>query len=490
MKRNKGIITVIGLLCGSIMLCTQPISAYANSAQTQWEGVDSSGAIVTEENSPIIVEKEILTFDIQEFPSNHYNEVEEFLAYSGRVTAEYTFYNPADYSVTAKLRFPFGNAPDYVHIVDEDNLVYEWYPYNTDTEKYDITINGNAIEKTVRHTLTYPYAQFNLRKDMELLTDGYIEDEFYYPEQSVTKYTYQISGVDLGEYHAANVAFDVSADMKDTVVYFQEQSGGHTQKNGDMRISAWVEGNEQTITLYAIGKPFSHAPKWEFYENGGVEDKDKIAGKATLQNTETITFLDFALASWHEEIGVSQTDWYNAVIAEIKEDANHYNHPIVDLERYKQEYKGYLMRWYEYEIALEPEERIVNTVIAPIYPSINGRHEPAVYGYKYLLSPAKTWSEFGDLEIRINTPYFLIENSVEEFIKTDEGYSLKLDGLPENELEFILCSSKNPVYAIMPGRDYYPTGMIISIAAGVVLLSVGIIVYLKVRKRKKWDSTN
>ena len=42
MKRNKGVITVIGLLCGLIMLCTQPISAYANSAQTQWEGVDST----------------------------------------------------------------------------------------------------------------------------------------------------------------------------------------------------------------------------------------------------------------------------------------------------------------------------------------------------------------------------------------------------------------------------------------------------------------
>ena len=32
--------------------------------------------------------------------------------------------------------------------------------------------------------------------------------------------------------------------------------------------------------------------------------------------------------------------------------------------------------------------------------------------------------------------------------------------------------------------------MIISIAAGVVLLSVAIIVYVKVRKRRKWNSNN
>lgn len=32
--------------------------------------------------------------------------------------------------------------------------------------------------------------------------------------------------------------------------------------------------------------------------------------------------------------------------------------------------------------------------------------------------------------------------------------------------------------------------MIISIAAGVVLLSVATIVYVKVRKRRKWNSNN
>ena len=43
------------------------VPAWANSAQTQWEGVDASGTIVREADSPIIVEKELLTFDIQEF---------------------------------------------------------------------------------------------------------------------------------------------------------------------------------------------------------------------------------------------------------------------------------------------------------------------------------------------------------------------------------------------------------------------------------------
>lgn len=484
MRQNKIIGVIFTLLSVLLVFESSSASVYANSAQSWWEGVDSSGAIITEEDSPIVVEKEVLTFDLQEFPANYYREVEDYLAYDGKVTASYTFYNPADYTVTAKLRFPFGNIPDYGYIYDMET---DTQIYNVDTEKYNITINGEVIEKTIRHSLSYPHAQFNLEKDMVLLLDEYVEDVMYYPEQTVTKYTYKISGVDLEEYHAANVAFDVEEKMNSTIVFFPGQSGGHTQKNGDMRISAWVEENGQRITLYAFGKPFSAAPKWKCYKNGGVEDKEAISGTVSLESTETFTFEEFALADWEEQFGVSKTDWYNAVIAELREDAEHYQQPIVQLERYKQGYQGYLMRWYEYEVSLEPGERITNIVTAPIYPSINGRYAPIVYGYKYLLSPAKTWKEFGELEIHINTPYFLGESSIEGFTKTNDGYTLTLEGLPKGELEFTLCSSENPAKAVIPAREYVPTEMIvcISVIGAVFLVGAGILVVKHKRKKIK-----
>ena len=79
---------------------------HANSAQRHWSGTDSTGALVKDKNCPLVVDKELLTFDVQEFPKNYYNSTEEFLAYTGKVTAEYTFRNPADYTVTATLVFP------------------------------------------------------------------------------------------------------------------------------------------------------------------------------------------------------------------------------------------------------------------------------------------------------------------------------------------------------------------------------------------------
>ena len=67
MKRLR---TPVALVCVFLLSAMLVVPASANSAQTQWEGVDSAGAIVRDGGSPIIVEKELLTFDIQEFPDN------------------------------------------------------------------------------------------------------------------------------------------------------------------------------------------------------------------------------------------------------------------------------------------------------------------------------------------------------------------------------------------------------------------------------------
>ncbi|MBQ3000737.1 MAG: hypothetical protein IJD63_03205, partial [Oscillospiraceae bacterium] len=84
------------------------------------------------------------------------------------------------------------------------------------------------------------------------------------------------------------------------------------------------------------------------------------------------------------------------------------------------------------------------TVTAPIYPSIDTDYDPDIYGYTYLLSPAKTWKSFGTLDIVVNTPYYITESSLEGFEKTDTGYTLTLEGLPDGELTFTLSTSEDP----------------------------------------------
>ena len=87
-----------------------------NAALTHWEGVSLAGVVSADETCPVTVEKERLIFEIESFPDQS-SEANSEIARS--VTAEYTFYNPADYAVRARLLFPFGRLPSYAVRYDE-----------------------------------------------------------------------------------------------------------------------------------------------------------------------------------------------------------------------------------------------------------------------------------------------------------------------------------------------------------------------------------
>lgn len=443
MRKWKRIVS-LGM-CAFLLCSFGETQAGANSARMRWDGMDATGAMVTEENCPVIVEKEVLTFDIPEFPKEYYREAEEYLAYDARATAEYTFYNPADYTVTATLLFPFGNEPDYAYYGYDTQE--EEKNFNIDTQKYDILVNGQPVEKKIRHTLSYSHADFELEKDLVKLHDSFMTDEFYLPDMlSVTAYVYKVSGVNTETYRAATVAFDVKKNDTTRKYYFVNQSGFHTQKDGDARISTWVEDSydETKLVLYVIGEPLGEQPEWKLYKDGGVEDGEEIAGTVTYVSQETVTLKEFALTGWSEESGVSESDWYNAVIQEMKEDETHNSYGILSLDRYGQGLSRNLMRWYEYEITIGPGERLVNTVTAPMYPGIMLDFEPPVYNYAYLLSPAKNWASFLELQVVINTPYYVVNSNIQGLEQTGTGYMAFLDGLPAGECEFSLSAELNP----------------------------------------------
>lgn len=454
-----------------LMFSLLAVPASANSAQTQWEGVDSAGAIVREDDSPIIVEKELLTFDIQEFPDNHYFDLDSYLAYSGKVTAEYTFFNPADYTVTATLLFPFGCEPMYA--------TNEYY--GKDTEKYDILIDGQPVEKVMRYTLSSGFDQFELETDLALLHDDYVIDSFYSLDLPVTKYVFMPSGVDTDTYGAADAGFDMVRDDPERRIYFVDQNGLHTQDDGDLRVHSGVE-NGEAITVYVIGQDYAEFPQWKFYQDGGVEDGEEIDGTMTLESREELSFRDLALSKWSADSGVSEIDWYNAIVAMLTgasdstgSNLHLWDYGSLDLSRY-------LMRWYEYKITLEPGQRIVNTVTAPIYPSINSDYEPPIYEYTYLLSPAQTWAEFGNLDIVVNTPYYMTVSGPEGFEYNNPGYELHLTGLPEGELTFTLCAEKDP--KAPPAIGYvYPEVILIGVA--ILVAVVVVIVFARASKKKR-----
>lgn len=459
-----------------LMFSLLAVSASANSAQMQWRGTDITGAIVTDEKCPLVVEHEVLTFDIGQFPETHYQEVSDYLAYSGSVTAEYTFYNPADYSVEATLVFPFGAIPDYGYI--RGRKTDEMLRYS-DTEKYEISVDGNTIGRTLRHTLSFFGHQFELGEDMAKLYDGFMSDPFYSPDMMVSEYYYSPSGVDVETYPAATAAFTLSADPTKTKVCMKNQSGGKSLKDA-VQMEGRVDLSEPFI-LYVIGERLEQPPEWKFYENGACEKE--IEGtmiEANMEPTEPLTLKDFLLKEYDPDSGILDYDWYNAMVTALN--YFEWEYGAIQSSEIGLDIPDRLMRWYEYEITLEPGQRIVNTVTAPIYPAIDSRYEPPIYEYTYLLSPAQTWTEFGTLDVVVNTPYYMTQSGPEGFQYNSPGYEMHLTGLPEGELTFTLCSESEPD---APSYSrYFPTEFLL---VGVVLLvAVAVmIVYAQTAKKKK-----
>ena len=468
MKRKviTGIFTVL-------MLSTVFIqSTHANSAQRHWSGTDSTGALVKDKNCPLVVDKELLTFDVREFPKNYYNSTEEFLAYTGKVTAEYTFRNPADYTVTATLVFPFGNLPHYGEYIYDSPT--DKHIAVSDTEKYGVKVNGKLIKTTVRHTLKNIGTPFSLDEDMPKLTDGYISDGFFRPDLPVWVQQYSVEGIGA-ENQAATAAFVLREDSSKTRVLWEEKSGIATLKDG-IRMSGWTKTGD-TLTVYIFGEPPKDGIAWSLYENGAC--KKKIDGTITLKCSEQMTFWDFVFREYDNNSGISESDWYNAQVAFLNDGSKDWMYGGI----YTEKSSFSLMRWYEYTLTLEPGQTLTNTVTAPLYPAIDAGYTPSIYTYSYLLSPAKTWAQFGELKIVVNTPYYMTENNQSSFSGTEKGYELTMLGLPEKELTFTLSEAEHP----RPPKLSIPFNPVFLLAGfvGFVLIGGVVIAVLLILKRKK-----
>ena len=451
-KRIKNKVIAIAML--TALLCAalaMPVSA--NSAPTYWEGTDATGAVLSEGDCPLVVEHETLTFDLTSLPQSYYNDPADYLAYSASVKAEYTFYNPTDMTVTAKLLFPYGTRPTYA-ASDYDPETGE-YTEHLDLAKYGAQVDGQPVQTVVRHSFASSSYDPDPLGSLEALHDGYAEDGFFSRDLPVYVYTFRVTDLDSVTYKAARASIFLAPDAAKTRVMLSQSNGGKMQENG-VRLTNSVDNGDE-LTVYVFGEDLTDI-SWEFYENGSMDRQ--VPGRMEQISREQLTFEQYALQAYDQQSGIASHDYNNAVIACLA-----YSR-WDDLGVHTQAYmltnlESYLLEWYEYEITLAPGQRLTNTVTAPMYPHIDGKYLPEVFTYVYLLSPATRWADFGTLDIVINTPYYMIDVDdlsqapsymedtkigvpFESFEKTDTGYRARLQGLPEGELRFMLSADPAP----------------------------------------------
>lgn len=486
-----------GLLITAVIFAQSVITPLANSAQMHFEGISATGAVMTDTESPVEVEREVLTFDITEFPDFDYKSVSDMQAYSSKVTAEYTFFNPSEYEITAKLLFPFGNRPNYYfgRVFDEEKGSYVYYD---DTEKFNIMARGEEIEKTLRHTYSKGFGDFELEEQLSRLREDFFEEGFLTRSTAVVKYTFSVNSIEEGY---QNGIFSVALEENGERAYLVSNYNSFKRVGDKFRLGYQGKAGEQFV-IYSLGgtsPALENLANWQCHED--AKFKKEIEGNITLCAKEELIFADLAFASYNSALGVSEADWYNALVDYLQERKDTdflFRAPSDNFDISEN-----LMRWYEYSLTFGAGERLVNSVCAPIYPDINAYYEPEIYEFNYLSTPAKTWRKFGSLEIKINTPYALVESMsapqeaegypTPVYVKTDSGYSISYETLPNEDISFTLSKSEKPerIKQYYEDHRFFPLEIrivltaVLSVTVLVLSVTLAVIFVKNIRKAKR-----
>jgi len=435
---------------------------FANSGAPWEEGVTQSGVHSVHENSVLQVQSEKLIFKFDK-PVYSTDETER---YNSSVTAEYTFYNPTDETVNTTMAFP--------------NRRKE---YGYSDEKYikpvdPITVNGEAVQYTVRHT----YGTYNdFAEDVLKIKDDYLTTDFYKPDLPVTEYVFKTN---IGD-NNGHASFRAKMPQDDSNRYFCETDGdGYFTYNADngYRFSIFVLGEDNG----SLANLKWSATRYDYRVGRNMP----IDGSVTFEKkTAPTTLKEYFLRTYDAKGDVSEMDWYNAAFERINKNGVYAGSGIV-LRDYD------FTEWYVYETTVAAKSTFTNAVTAIMYPRVYRNYDPDLYGYTYYLSPAQSWAAFGTLMVEVQTPMYMqgiVENPSDtnnKFIKTETGYRAEFSELPDGELEFSLSTAEKAVYKNNASDGFFAAGIVMLIAFIVAPLITGltILTVFLVKRKKRRDA--
>ncbi len=469
-KCGMGAVLFIVPLFSAAFLGTNT-KASANSAPPYWEGTDCAGAILAGDECPIEVKHEKLTLSVPSFASQ---------GGYGSVTAEYEFYNPTEGDISATLVFPMGTKPDYAG----DEFPNQNY--------YSITADGDPVEYTLRYTRNLCWDgggnSFDIDDGIQKL---YAEtDELYRDDLPVYVHTVEARAPFAPETSGGdwvNLGIEFEGSVKDTRVFGAESCNFFTYNGKGQIVKGYLneEGLTSLFTFYAVGKDVTVGKMKIYRYRGNTKTVDEGA-HITERPVQTTTFQELADELCKKCGGEEfREDWKDGFISLLEENRIK-GTCMCPLDKFALSKSSFLC-WYEYSLTVPAKGTVTNTVTAPLYPDVDRTGKQQLYRYVYLLSPASKWANFGGIDIRIETPYYLSDGSF-EFEKTENGYVFSRDRLPMGELSFVLTEEERQVAA--PHVDPAPSGslilaIILVCVAAAVTVTVVTIVAVRASKRKK-----
>lgn len=424
MKKRDLAIIILSMAAAAFMC----IPAYANSAMTFWSGTDAAGVVSTEGDCPLEVVHETLTFDLPDTAKEDLSHEPAWSAYRNSYTAEYEIYNPSDLDVSAVLSFPFGTAP--VYAPQHDSPAYD------DETRYAVLINGEKIKPEVRYSYL-GWRKFDVKQDLSMLKDIYMEDSFFRADLPVNRYLLhlEVNDADQSEGPLTEAACELPARPEKNRYQFGTEVNGIRMSETEFTAGIYMNQSSADFVMNVFGEA-AELPEWHF-ETSEADPKEK-QGTWQVIEQKTMTYEEYVMETRPADSPISPVDYYNA----LTERFIHESENLLILPSAEFMERG-LMKWYRYSIDVKPGETIINSVTAPALPSLYTNYEDPLQEYTYLLSPASLWKKFGSLDVIVNTDEYLI-SSQPALDKAENGYSAHFENLPEGELQFSLCVSQNP----------------------------------------------
>lgn len=473
------VITATAVLSSAVIFMPTQ-SADANSADRRHYGVDSQGVIIMGEDCPIVVDKEVLTFDIYKneptsggmtFASSSNSQNSNTGFYKKQVSAEYTFTNPSENEIHVNCVFPFG---PYYRFDEEE----------TDILQYGISVNESAVDCKLRATYcdNAAYYEWDNNTDFDKmrqnLCDDFKDDDVFGKGKTVTVYTVKFPGLDRDKGYV--IALNWAG--KDAKSLISSQYMPHLTTNVRSRYACKMSSYVDEYVFYVIGDDVvrdetEFMSRIEVYTDYDL--KEEVSCGASI-GSKSMTMQEFLLQYREEDCLISEVDWYNAVLQKLnfisgRDALRHIGNLDVDY---------YLLCWFEYDLTFAPGETLLNTVTAPLYPDENGWYVPSKYVFHYFLSPASSWADFKDLTVVVNTDMYFIDNEIEG-VEIGEGYyAWHYDTLPDGELEFTLCEVEEPEAYSSGIGTIIVVAILVAVLPALVMCIVGVIIVVVVIKKK------
>lgn len=449
------------------------IIAFANSGPVFWEGYPSSDIMSVDPDSKISVKSENLVFDFSDRDNSHYT-------ISGKVTAAYDMVNTTGEQKSVQMAFPFVGKLD--SLSREDIVITA----DGSPLSYDIYL-GDVVNSHGNPFIEDRSANYDFSTIVGGITDEPYKGKNFSGNEVGKLYTIEVTpkveqGVNLA------VDFNLNHEKTKILVY---GFNGYERDDEKARITAWCY-KPVVLEVFVLGEDI------EYNINGYIDGELKKKTDQFTYNisTEELNFKDYLMEYVKKHTNIKNSG--------LVSETQLYNLYAKALDKFFTANMGYCTE--NDLIAQENFERIMTIVYTVEFPPNSEREvsisyrasgtmdktktkEP-LYTFEYILNPAKNWSDFKNLNIKIipskEIPYIVDSNI--EFKKNENAYTAALDNLPVEDLSFTLCKNdKVTLKDKVQGNLQRNFGHFTPIVGGItiILIIIGTIITIAVVRRRK-----